>query len=81
MLLVACVVWGLPLMAAVEERPPEPLQQVPVAGQGKKSITKKVKRRVEKEAEGTKAANRFEADPVIKSRYRHGGEPLEVDPD
>ena len=34
-----------------------------------------------KEAEGTKAADRFEADTVIKSQYRYDGEPLEVDPD
>ncbi len=35
----------------------------------------------EKEAEGTEAPNRFEADPVIKSQYRLNGQPLEVDPD
>jgi len=31
--------------------------------------------------EGTEAPNRFEADPVIKSRYESGGRSLEVDPD
>lgn len=35
----------------------------------------------EKEAEGSQAPNRFEADSVIKSRYQLDGEPLEVDPD
>lgn len=35
----------------------------------------------EKEAEGTKAPDRFEADTVIKSKYQHNGQPLEVDPD
>ena len=34
-----------------------------------------------KEAEGSKAPNRFEADVVSKSYYRVRGEPLEVDPD
>ena len=35
----------------------------------------------EKEAEGTQAPNRFEADTVIKSQYKLDGQPLEVDPD
>ena len=35
----------------------------------------------EKEAEGSQAPNRFEADTVIKSQYRLDGQPLEVDPD
>lgn len=34
-----------------------------------------------KEAEGSKAPNRFEAGIVNKSHYRINGEPLEVDPD
>jgi len=36
---------------------------------------------LEKEAEGTKAPNRFEAEIVIKSQYTLDGQPLEVDPD
>lgn len=35
----------------------------------------------EKDAEGTQAADRFEAHTVIKSRYTLDGETLEVDPD
>lgn len=35
----------------------------------------------EKEAEGSEAADRFEANTVIKSRYQLDGESLEVDPD
>jgi hypothetical protein len=35
----------------------------------------------EKETDGTTAANRFEADTVIKSQYKLNGEQLEVDPD
>jgi hypothetical protein len=42
---------------------------------------KKGKRFREKEAEGSEAADRFEADTVIKSKYEHNGQPLEVDPD
>ena len=34
-----------------------------------------------KEAEGSKAPNRFEADVVTKSSYKLAGESLEVDPD
>ena len=34
-----------------------------------------------KDAEGTEAPNRFEAETVIKSRYKLDGKPLEVDPD
>lgn len=37
--------------------------------------------RGEKEAEGTEAADRFEANTVIKSKYSLNGELLEVDPD
>ena len=43
----------------------------------KKSRTKETM----KDAEGTQAPNRFEADPVIKSRYTLDGNPLEVDTD
>jgi hypothetical protein len=42
---------------------------------------KKGKRVREKEAEGTEAADRFEAHTVIKSKYSLNGESLEVDPD
>lgn len=44
-----------------------------------KPKTKRV--RGEKEAEGTQAADRFEANTVLKSKYRLNGEFLEVDPD
>lgn len=42
---------------------------------------KKGRQRREKQAEGTKARNRFEADTVIKSDYIYDGQQLEVDPD
>lgn len=35
----------------------------------------------EKDTEGTEARNRFQADPVLKSKYELNGQPLEVDPD
>lgn len=53
----------------------------------KKGMNKKRKERKkgdrggDKEAEGTQAADRFEANTVIKSQYRLNGETLEVDPD
>jgi hypothetical protein len=44
---------------------------------------KKKKERVvrEKEAEGTKAPNRFDTDNIIKSKYEFHGQSLEVDTD
>ncbi len=45
------------------------------------AFQKKGKRSRETEAEGSEAPRRFEGDPIIKSRYEHNGEPLEVDPD
>jgi hypothetical protein len=42
----------------------------------KKSKGKKPR---EKEAEGTQAPNRFEAETFIKSRYEYNGQSLEVD--
>ncbi|MEK6577593.1 MAG: hypothetical protein AABZ55_00055 [Bdellovibrionota bacterium] len=55
--------------------------EVPVVPIESKSKALKGKRYREKEAEGTEAPDRFEADTIIKSRYRHNGEQLEVDPD
>lgn len=43
--------------------------------------TKKGRTRREKDAEGTQAPNRFDADINTKSKYRYGGQPLEVDTD
>lgn len=34
-----------------------------------------------KDAEGTKALNRFNTDPIVKSQYKLNGQPLEVDTD
>jgi len=57
--------------------PPGPVASAnPVSSSQRKS---KVTR--EKETEGTEAADRFEADTVIKSKYHLDGQQLEVDPD
>ena len=45
------------------------------------SKSTKGKRYREKEAEGSEAPDRFEANTVIKSRYTVDGKALEVDPD
>ena len=49
--------------------------------QPKQEIHRKRKVQSEKEAEGTEALNRFEGDPIPKSRYELNGQSLEVDPD
>jgi hypothetical protein len=55
---------------------PEPTQSAAAHTKSKKAVEKR-----EKETDGTTAPNRFEADTVIKSQYKHEGEQLEVDPD
>ncbi len=62
--------------------PSDPSAAGPSQGGGVPS-NKKAKKplRREKEAEGNKAPNRFEADTVLKSRYKLNGKQLEVDPD
>lgn len=47
----------------------------------RKTKLKGGKRTREKDADGTEAPNRFQADTVIKSQYKLNGQPLEVDPD
>jgi len=77
-------------IAQDEQSPPAPAAQSQDDGDGdstppppqQKKRTSKGRRGVDrKETEGTTAANRFEADTVIKSQYKLNGEPLEVDPD
>lgn len=51
------------------------------ADKPRQARTVKGKRFREKETEGTEARNRFQADTVLKSKYEHNGQPLEVDPD
>jgi len=50
-------------------------------GAPSKSRAKGRRVREKKEAEGTQALNRFEADTIHKSKYQLNGEQLEVDPD
>jgi hypothetical protein len=66
-----------PAQAARAESPAQP----PVVKKKSARPGAKGKRPREKDAEGSEAADRFEADTVIKSKYRLNGEPLEVDPD
>jgi hypothetical protein len=75
------------------ERFPSLPQAIPQAAQepsvetedskSEKPVKKKPKGRIarEKEAEGTKAPNRFDTEVVIKSDYRLNGQSLEVDTD
>ncbi len=62
---------------------PQPVQSVQPQKAKKIRNAKKLKEGKvrEKEAEGSQAPNRFEMDPVIKSKYQSNGVPLEVDPD
>jgi hypothetical protein len=56
--------------------------EAPAEAPAKPAVKKKgTKRASEKETEGTEAADRFQADTVIKSQYRVNGQQLEVDPD
>ena len=73
-ILVALLVF-VSLAVQAEEQTPEP------AISPKPAPRAKGKRVREKEAEGTQAPNRFEADTVIKSKYELNGQSLEVDPD
>src|SRR5690242_7267930 len=57
-----------------------PAESAPAPSRRSRPATKG-KRIREKEAEGSQAPDRFEADTVIKSKYEHNGQPLEVDPD
>jgi hypothetical protein len=57
---------------------PTTVQQTPKVSVKK---SKGGKRTREKDADGTEAPDRFEADTVIKSQYKLNGQPLEVDPD
>jgi hypothetical protein len=74
---------GLLMLAAPALAEPEP-SPVPVEAappQAKQKPRKGKRAREVKEAEGTEAPGRFEADTVIKSRYELNGKSLEVDPD
>jgi hypothetical protein len=89
-MILAMWVWALGAvddsraLAAEESAAPAPAEvstqpaKMPPAGSKR---GKKGKRVREKEAEGTEAADRFEAHTVIKSKYSLNGESLEVDPD
>lgn len=62
-----------PQEAAPAEAAPIPVEATPPRKQRRMPVIK--------DAEGTTAPNRFEAETVIKSRYSLEGKKLEVDPD
>jgi hypothetical protein len=69
-----------PEAPATSESAPPPQSSAPVPATKAKAAPKG-KRYREKEAEGTEAPDRFEANTVIKSKYTLEGRTLEVDPD
>lgn len=79
------VVWGettvpeIQMETQMEAQVPKP--QPSVQPQQKRSKIRKGRVRREKEAEGTQALNRFDADLILKSKYELNGQSLEVDPD
>lgn len=68
---------GAEAVAAAAAKPAKPK----VSTQLKKTQSKGGKRTREKDADGTEAPNRFQADTVIKSQYKLNGQSLEVDTD
>ncbi|MGK5082392.1 hypothetical protein WDW37_03725 [Bdellovibrionota bacterium FG-1] len=60
--------------------PPKITESSPGGPQAKRRPSKGKHPR-EKEAEGTEARDRFQADTVLKSKYELDGRTLEVDPD
>lgn len=77
------ILWVLLLVVWVEPAQSEdaPQPQPSLSPDAPMNNSKIKKARGEKEAEGTEAADRFEANTVIKSKYTLNGESLEVDPD
>lgn len=53
----------------------------PAAAEGGEGDVPVRGRKGSKQADGSQAPNKFEADPVVKSQYTVEGRPLEVDPD
>lgn len=53
----------------------------PVTSHRKGNFSRERVNKGDKETDGTTAANRFQAETVIKSVYKLDGEQLEVDPD
>jgi hypothetical protein len=92
LLMLVALAWASPARAEESEGTPAPAASAasggapsggeaaaPAPAQPKKGG--RVRERAPKDTEGTEALGRFEANTVIKSQYKLGGEPLEVDPD
>jgi hypothetical protein len=73
--LLASCGWGAELWAQAIPAP-APSPQVEASPDPSKKG-----RRIGRQAEGSQAPNKFEADPVVQSKYQLNGRPLEVDPD
>ncbi len=89
-LLLISLFTGLLISSASAEDPPQGAVALPPSSvepaappraSKKTSRPSKGRRPREKEAEGSEARDRFQADTVLKSKYQLNGEPLEVDPD
>ena len=77
LLAAASVTGATGALAFEDEALPPGASPTPAAG--KKSRRNLIP--AQKDAEGTEAPNRFQADTVIKSTYKLEGKTLEVDPD
>ena len=81
-LVMACLIGPLAAFAEPAAGPVKGAPQGVMKTNEKNTKAPKKKRRLpEKETDGTEAADRFEANTVIKSHYEQNGEALEVDPD
>jgi hypothetical protein len=56
-------------------------EAAPASSHRKGNFSRERVNKGDKETDGTTAANRFQAETVIKSQYKLDGEQLEVDPD
>ncbi|MBI2712784.1 MAG: hypothetical protein HYX41_08030 [Bdellovibrio sp.] len=86
LLFPVCFSFHFAIAAGEPHNPSSPAHEAPQTPASKHShkhhdSTKKGKKRREKDAEGTKAQNRFEPEINAKSPYKLGGQALEVDTD
>ena len=79
--LITLIASGLQALGATPSAEPTVEKKNSGKTSGKSRDHKKGKSRREKDAEGTKAQNRFEPEINAKSPYKFGGHELEVDTD
>jgi len=79
--------WTLEVRAQAQASPAPQVSGASVESDGSSDSSEsegsgnRARRKGGKQAEGSQAPNKFEADPVLKSRYQVEGRSLEVDPD